>query len=162
MRNPNELSGQPNTLAVDSRRLTTPPVHNTLEKLGTQAGRGHRLSPSEQWTGKGSPMRARGDAWSRWFISLTGPTKAKLRKGLPAGKDWWLGNGDNHSAPECQEWLSFNPPQTHLDDPPENSLGAPTRPPLGLLSPMPPCFLSSYSPCPCLSVWNKNIYCPHF
>ena len=35
MGNPNELSGQPNTLAVDIRRVTTHPVHNTLEKLGT-------------------------------------------------------------------------------------------------------------------------------
>lgn len=36
MGNPNELSGQPNTLAVDIRRVATPhPVHKTLEKLGT-------------------------------------------------------------------------------------------------------------------------------
>lgn len=65
---------------------------------GPQARWGHRLNPSEQRPGKGSPTRAPGDAWSRWPMLLTGTTKAKPGKGLPTGKDRWLGDGDNHTA----------------------------------------------------------------
>lgn len=42
----------------------------------------------------------------------TGTTKAKPGKGLPTGKDRWLGDGDNHTATECGDGSPDPPPDT--------------------------------------------------